>query len=1086
MGRLLPSVLCFCLACCALAGPENLALRARVSASSQYSDAYSGQKAIDGVIPELLSHEDADHAWAVDGKTAGGKGWITLQWVQPVRVAEVIYYGRTSWGVEECWKEYEVLLDDEAEAAARGTFEMNSGPQRIALAPRPVRKVTLRFNSSYGGPNPGAAEIEVYGESPAEGDLPKLLRLPTNWAPRAEVWASSAFSEVHRAALATDGKIAQPFSNQDAGMAWATNGAQAQGKAVFRLQWPEPVTVADIVYYGRVAFLITECFREYEVWLDEDAAPAAKGQLRRGSGPQEIVIEARRVRKLELRFLSSYGGPNPGAEEIEVYDSAPPRALMPAFLEDGWNKPKQSPELADAVRRGELGFEDLLVIKRAELNPSHVYTACCEGFSPGGGLYVLSPARPDGELTELIASPEGQILDYDLSFDAREIVFSWRRRADEPYHLWRANVDGSELRQLTDGNWHDYNACWLPDGGIAFISTRPGVFAMCFVTPSGVLYRMDRDGGKVRRLSANYINDFTPSAMPDGRVLYSRWEYVDKPAIPIQSLWTICPDGSGLSVFYGNRVLSPASFLEARAVPGTESVLCTLTAHNGPIRGGLGLIDRRLGLNTQAALKSITPDIDIGRVDQGSGNSVQGPWEGPYPLDDRRLLASGKGSIYVGDYEGNWAIVKERGPDDTVGYYNPQPLRPRPRPPVVASGLEVGAPEAATVYLRDVYAGLGPAVSRGEVKSLCIVEEVAKPLRTSVLGFGFQRPVISCGATYAVKNVLGFTPVEADGSAHFRVPADRPVYFEALDAEGRAVQRMRSFAHFAPGESRGCVGCHEPRESTPPVARTTALSRPAADLTVPEWGPGNFDYAGTVQPVWDRHCVCCHSGPTAPARVDLSGGKTDWFNVSYDVLTRGYVNWIDTRNGEEANILRIAPRTWGTPVSKLTELILSGHLDGSGKPRVSLSPAERQRVFTWIDLNVPYYSTYEMVYPQAEGGRRIYPERLDGTWPAAAAPSATRRARCRGASGSASRSRSSIPSSRPRWPNRPAAASAAASRSLPTRRTRTTGKSSPRSSRSPPCSRRGRAWTCPAPSRPRTSAARASRPASGVPASRRI
>ncbi|MDI9583588.1 MAG: hypothetical protein QM473_05160, partial [Acidobacteriota bacterium] len=121
-------------------------------------------------------------------------------------------------------------------------------------------------------------------------------------------------------------------------------------------------------------------------------------------------------------------------------------------------------------------------------------------------------------------SPEGQLLDYDLSFDAKELVFSWRRTPNDSYHGYRMNVDGTGLTQLTYGPWHDYNARWLPDGVIIYVSTRDGQFAMCFVTPSGVLYRMNRDGESQRRLSANYIDDFTPAVMPDGRILYTRWE----------------------------------------------------------------------------------------------------------------------------------------------------------------------------------------------------------------------------------------------------------------------------------------------------------------------------------------------------------------------------------------------------------------------------------------------------------------------------------------------------------------------------------------------------------------------------------
>jgi hypothetical protein len=189
---------------------------------------------------------------------------------------------------------------------------------------------------------------------------------------------------------------------------------------------------------------------------------------------------------------------------------------------------------------------------------------------------------------------------------------------------------------------------------------------------------------------------------------------------------------------------------------------------------------------------------------------------------------------------------------------------------------------------------------------------------------------------------------------------------------------MRSFTHFMPGERQGCVGCHEPRNSTPTQHASIALRRPAQDLKTPEWGAGNFDYSRIVQPVMDKYCVKCHNSATPAKGIDLSGDKTDWFNVSYDVLTRGFVSWIDTRNGNEANILEIAPNRWGSPASKLAQLILSGHPDEKGAPRVQMDDASKRRVFAWIDLNVPYYGTYEMDNPNAEGGRRMYPRELDG------------------------------------------------------------------------------------------------------------
>jgi cytochrome c553 len=300
----------------------------------------------------------------------------------------------------------------------------------------------------------------------------------------------------------------------------------------------------------------------------------------------------------------------------------------------------------------------------------------------------------------------------------------------------------------------------------------------------------------------------------------------------------------------------------------------------------------------------------------------------------------------------------------------------------------------ATVVLQNVHRGLEPQVQPGEVKEICVVEEVHKPVRTDVANraFGFQFPVISCGATYAAKRVWGFAAVGPDGSACFQVPARRPIYFLALDAHGRAVQRMRTFTHLMPGEIQGCVGCHEPRQQTT-LAAHPRLPYPAPQsLRPPEWGQGvGFDYSALVQPVLDRYCVSCHSGNQPAGNVDLCGDKTDFFNVSYEFLARGrkrageaewdnpYTSWIPTYNGMEQNILQITPKAWGSPASRLADLLLAGHPAANGQRRVTLDSASLRRIFLWIDLNVPYYGASETAYPEKKGCRQLYPPDLDKT-----------------------------------------------------------------------------------------------------------
>ena len=643
---------------------------------------------------------------------------------------------------------------------------------------------------------------------------------------------------------------------------------------------------------------------------------------------------------------------------------------------------------------GKLDFDRLLLVQRHPIEASHPYTFFYMDYRQGGGLFVCD--LKSGELTKIVDSPEGEILTADLNFDAHRIVFAWRQgvfaRNEQkgyrpgkhaPVQVYTVNVDGSDLRQVTSGSDFNFDPCWLPDGGIAFISTRGNQWVYCNSGPVGVLHRMDCDGSNVVRLSANVLNDFTPSILADGRILYTRWEYVDKSPLAIQSLWAIRPDGTGLEVVYGNRVLSPSTFIEAQQVPGGDQLLCTMTGHTKPIRGAIGLIDPQQGVNAQAAIRNLTPEVDVPPVDFPDGDLFWGPYEGPYPLDDQRYLVSKDGNLLLRDYAGTMEVplLELRG---ELGFYNARPLRSRPRPPVSPSVLPPRGQAGpwAAVFVQDVYRGLEPDVKRGEVKRICVIEECPRDAQSGSrrCRFGVMNVSVSCGSTYATRVVWGFADVADDGSAYFQVPAEKPVFFLALDREGRAVQRMRSYTHLMPGEVQGCVGCHATRNTLPPGPRLTAevFRGSPQPLTPPEWGEAvGFDYETIVQPILDKHCIECHRGADAAAGVRLTGERTKFFSTSYDTLAMGrqpapphrfvgqnalvenpYTNWISGFHGVEQNILDIEPRHWGSPRSKLADLVLTGHPDQDGQPQVQMSRDETQRIITWIDLNVPFYGTF--------------------------------------------------------------------------------------------------------------------------------
>ena len=861
---------------------------------------------------------------------------------------------------------------------------------------------------------------------------------PENLAPKAKVTASDEYSERYLARFAVDGIVPPPLCGNDAGAAWVVRGKASKFQGWFALEWDKPVEVAEIVYYARAAQALEECFKDYEVYLDDALQPIVRGAFRMTGDPQRIKIPQSTARKVTLKFLTAHTSRyNPGASQIAVYSSSPSDILLLGRTETSPAEQQLAQDLFDR----KFGFRDILLIRRHHLKLSHVYTYHVEGYKPGGGLLVHTPSPDGGTFRELVDSPDGEIIDCDLSYDGRQVVFSWKRgglemarpnqmieevdrsNPDHNYQIYRVDIDGTGLTQLTDTPCNNLNASWLSDGGITFISDRKPAYAYCFVTTSPVLYRMDRDGQNQMRLSANYLMDFTPSVMGDGRIIFTRWEYVDRPACPIQSLWTINPDGTGLAGYFGNRVISPGTFMDAQPIPGTQKIIALATNHNGDCRGGICVIDRSKGANSREAIWNVTPEVDIYRVSGVHGNGIVGPYEKPFPIDGRHYLVSKMGVLQLRSFQGDRVSLLH--PKDGLGYYSAQPIRAVPVP-LVQSTIrlddsvklaEDGSVSGswATVVLQDVCRGLEPVVKPGQVKQICVVQEIEKSVFTPLIhevpsakgyaantAFGYQFPLVSCGATYSPKKVWGFANVADDGSACFKVPSEVPIYFMALDAEGRAVQRMRTFTHLMPGEVQACVGCHTDRNAVVPhsINAFAQATRPQ-ELTAPDWGVKGFSYQEVVQPVLDRHCTECHNERRQPGNVDLSADRTDMFNVSYDILARKgtlgeksfhihnakmdsgeegtspYTSWIWTINGTERNIHQVAPKQWGSPASKLAQIIISGHPDADGKPQIEMPSEDRRRIFLWIDLNVPYYGTSASNHRDRMGCRRMLPVELE-------------------------------------------------------------------------------------------------------------
>ena len=593
------------------------------------------------------------------------------------------------------------------------------------------------------------------------------------------------------------------------------------------------------------------------------------------------------------------------------------------------------------------------------------------GRSPAS-LALFDPTRPDQPPRVIYENPNGSIWQASLSFDARTIFFAASRPGvTGGWHIYEIGVDGQGLKQITEGDSNDIAPVELPSGQLIFVSNRAGNMNVCQANRAGAIYVCDRNGGSVRRISANTLSDHTPAVMDDGRVMFTRWDYgVDKGVFQRHGVWAMNPDGSRLQFFFGNTVLDPNAFWQCVPVPGRPEVVSTFGGHHAGPYGAVGLLWN--GLGTEAprgeGYRFLTPELPT----YFDGNFWNGYMD-PHPLNENEFLVSygGEGGqksrLCLLDSRGNRTCLWEEAGDQ--GCYNPVVLRPRRRPPVIApqsepANYEYVNPVVAGIcpddsktgpfVLYDVYERLQGQVRRGEIKALQIMELVPKT-RPHTGGYAWNiSPLIGRG-TFYVRRLIGTVPVEEDGSAHFTAPALRDISFNALDAQGRVVQKMGSTTQIMPGEHQSCLGCHV-YELTPstknarvPLAARRAPSVPAR----PDWGTGGImDYCLVVQPVWDQHCVRCHSGQRPDGSLDLSGDKTRYFNMSYDMLIdRGFVHHIP-QNGADQDLT--TPKATGSLASKLVQ----GKYLELPHYGVALSREDFQRIYTWIDANVPYYHTY--------------------------------------------------------------------------------------------------------------------------------
>ncbi len=655
-----------------------------------------------------------------------------------------------------------------------------------------------------------------------------------------------------------------------------------------------------------------------------------------------------------------------------------------------------------------LDFDKLLFVKRftQETYPDVCLNHMPWVSRPGGDLCVLTFPGVDRapQVRRILkgALGPGHVHGVDLHWDGERIVFGYAkaksnepaqgwldrrtnfdlRRNEEPIHLFEVSVDGSGLRQITDGQWSDLDPTYAPNDDIVFVSERCGASLQCNEydkdETSCNLYVCRPDGSDIRHMSVSKDGDYLPHTLADGTIGYTRWEYQERGWAHIQSIWFIRPDGTGADALFKQHLNDPWALEDARSIPDSETgrLVAIACGHHTLPAGPVVVVTPSVAMNDPAAIRIVTPGVSPPEggmsgtpVEEGGVSDHGGFYMHPWPLSDRHFLVSycygaetdpSGYALYLIDVFGTKELLYR---SDEISSFHPMPLRPRPRPPILPDVTDRTV-DYAVCSLAEATRGVN-GIAPGQARYVRIANRLQWPYDNTHGGSRYAEKAIPNNWTPV--RILGTVPLDADGSAHFKVPADTPVYFQLLDADGMELRRMRSFISFQPGESRGCVGCHETRAEAPKDGPfpTALLGDPVAPEP-PPWGTRAISFLRDVQPVFDKHCAGCHGGLKPAGGLDFSGGLTAspprgpgyaqpipgyGHNRAFEtIIANKLVAWSDV-NGDAAIT---QPLAQGSHKSRLIEVLRNGPC----ADRVKLSPDDWMRLITWIDANAPYHDRF--------------------------------------------------------------------------------------------------------------------------------
>ena len=558
---------------------------------------------------------------------------------------------------------------------------------------------------------------------------------------------------------------------------------------------------------------------------------------------------------------------------------------------------------------------------------------------------VYKPAVEGSSVTDLVLNWDGK----RLMFTALDTTRRWQ--------VHEINLEGGNARQVTNIPEPDlefFDATYLPDGRMLAISNigYQGVPCVNGSDAVGNMVLYDPSNGDLRRLTFDQDANWHPVVMANGKVMYVRWEYTDLTHYFSRIVMHMNPDGTEQKSLYGSGSMFPNSIFDVQPLPKrTNRFVGVISGHHGVARSGrLMIFDPAKSRKEEKGMIQELPFRGRPIIPEVKDELVNGVWPQfikPYPLTDETFLVTAKLSpysrwgIYLVDIYDNLTLVANA---DDAGMIYSVPVKSTPVPPAIPDRIKLNEKEA-TVFIQDIYEGEGlRGVPRGQIKSFRVYayEYAYRRTLSDHYNHGIQ-------AGWDIKRLLGTVPVEEDGSAIFKIPANTPVSLQPLDADGRAVQWMRSWLTGMPGETVSCIGCHEDQNQIPIPKRVVASTIKPHAIALPEGGQRPFTFELEVQPVLDRACIACHDGSNKLA--DFTGGRIDdftGFGKSYLNL-HPYIH----RQGPEAEIEVLNPYEYHASTSQLIKMLKTGHHG------VELTDKEWKTLYNWIDFNAPYHSKFK-------------------------------------------------------------------------------------------------------------------------------